>query len=58
MLAYSSVEHMGIVSLGIGFGGMFGIYGAILQIINHAIVKPLMFFASGTVSQKYEMKAM
>src|SRR5574337_310636 len=58
MLAYSSVEHMGIVSLGIGFGGMFGIYGAILQIINHAIAKPLMFFASGTVSQKYETKVM
>lgn len=58
MLAYSSVEHMGLVSLGIGFGGLFGIYGAILQIINHAIAKPLMFFASGTVSQKYETKVM
>lgn len=58
MLAYSSVEHMGLVSLGIGFGGVFGIYGAILQIINHAIAKPLMFFASGTVSQKYETKVM
>ena len=58
MLAYSSVEHMGLVSLGIGFGGIFGIYGAILQIINHAIAKPLMFFASGTVSQKYETKVM
>ncbi len=58
MLAYSSVEHMGLVSLGIGFGGLIGIYGAILQIINHAIAKPLMFFASGTVSQKYETKVM
>src|SRR5579885_698979 len=58
MLAYSSVEHMGLISLGIGFGGMFGIYGAILQIVNHAIAKPLMFFASGSVSQKYETKAM
>ena len=58
LLAFSSVEHMGLISLGIGFGGLLGIYGAILQIINHAIVKPLMFFASGTVSQKYEMKDM
>ncbi|HXG13699.1 MAG TPA: hydrogenase 4 subunit F [Candidatus Nitrosotenuis sp.] len=58
MLAYSSVEHMGLISLGIGFGGLLGIYGAIFQIINHAIAKPLMFFASGTVSQKYETKAM
>lgn len=58
MLAYSSVEHMGLISLGIGFGGLLGVYGAILQIINHAIAKPLMFFASGTISQKYETKAM
>lgn len=58
MLAYSSVEHMGIISLGIGFGSMLGIYGAILQLINHALAKPLMFFASGTISQKYETKVM
>ncbi|MDE1770067.1 MAG: hydrogenase 4 subunit F [Thaumarchaeota archaeon] len=58
MLAYSSVEHMGLISLGIGFGGLLGIYGAILQIINHALAKPLMFFASGTISQKYDAKAM
>jgi hydrogenase-4 component F len=58
MLAYSSVEHMGIISLAIGFGGFAGIYGALLHIINHATVKPLMFFASGTISQKYETKAM
>ncbi len=57
MLAFSSVEHMGLVSLGIGFGGLLGVYGALLQIINHAIVKPMMFFASGTITQKYETKA-
>ncbi len=58
MLAYSSVEHMGIVAFAIGTGGLIGIYGAVLHIINHAIAKPLMFFASGTVSQKFETKAM
>jgi len=57
MLAFSSVEHMGLISLGFGFGGLLGIYGALLQIINHAIVKPMMFFASGTITQKYETKA-
>lgn len=58
MLAYSSVEHMGIVALAMGFGGFAGIYGGLLHIINHAVTKPLMFFASGTISQKYETKAM
>jgi len=58
MLAYSSVEHMGIVALAMGFGGFVGIYGALLHIINQAIAKPLMFFASGTISHRYETKAM
>jgi hydrogenase-4 component F len=58
MLAYSSVEHMGIVALAMGFGGFAGIYGALLHIINHAVAKPLMFFASGTISHRYETKAM
>jgi hydrogenase-4 component F len=46
LLAYSSIEHMGIISLGIGIGGPIGIYGALLHILNHALAKPLMFFAS------------
>ena len=58
MLAYSSVEHMGLVSLAMGFGGFLAIYGALLHIINHSIAKPLLFFASGTVSQRHGTKAM
>jgi len=58
MLAYSSVEHMGIVSLAVGFGGFLGLFAALFHIVNHAIAKPLMFFASGTVSQRFETKTM
>ncbi len=58
MLAYSSVEHMGIVSLAVGFGGFVGLFAALFHILNHATAKPLMFFASGTVSQRYETKTM
>jgi hydrogenase-4 component F len=57
LLAFSSIEHMGIISIAIGFGGFLGIYGGMLHMINHSIAKPLMFFASGTISQKYETKA-
>jgi hydrogenase-4 component F len=56
LLAYSSVEHMGIVALGVAFGGVIGLFGALLQVINHAITKSLMFFASGQVLLKYETK--
>lgn len=57
LLAFSSIEHMGIISVAMGFGGFLGIYGGMLHLINHSIAKPLMFFASGTISQKYETKA-
>ncbi len=53
LLAYSSIEHMGIISLGLGIGGPIGIYGALLHILNHALSKPLMFFASGKIQAHY-----
>jgi hydrogenase-4 component F len=49
MLAYSSVEHIGIISLGLGFGGYWGVLGALLHIINHALSKSLLFMLSGLV---------
>src|SRR5205823_1998760 len=39
MLAYSSVEHIGIVCLGLGFGGAWGVTGALAHIVNHALAK-------------------
>lgn len=56
LLAYSSVEHMGIIALGVAFGGVLGLYGALLQMLNHAATKSLMFFASGQVLLKYQTK--
>ncbi len=56
LLAYSSVEHMGIVALGIGFGGVFGVFGAILHMFNHAMTKSFMFFGAGNVLLKHETK--
>ncbi len=53
LLAYSSIEHMGIISLGIGVGGPVGTYGALLHILNHALAKPLMFFASGKIQARF-----
>lgn len=53
LLAYSSIEHMGIISLGVGIGGPVGTYGALLHILNHALSKPLMFFASGKIQSRY-----
>lgn len=43
MMAYSSIEHMGLVVLGVAAGGV-GYYAAILHLVLHALVKPSMFF--------------
>ncbi|MBI5031342.1 MAG: hydrogenase 4 subunit F [Chloroflexi bacterium] len=53
MLAYSSVEHMGIVCLALGFGGYWGIFGALLHLVNHALSKSLLFIVSGNILLKY-----
>jgi hydrogenase-4 component F len=53
MLAYSSVEHMGIICLGLGFGGYWGTLGALLHVINHALSKSLLFMLSGNILLKY-----
>ncbi|AOQ25171.1 NAD(P)H-quinone oxidoreductase subunit 2 [Moorella thermoacetica] len=52
-LAYSSVEHIGIITTGLGVGGALGIFAALLHAINHSITKSLLFCASGNVVIKY-----
>lgn len=58
MLAYSSVEHMGIIVLGVGIGGPLGLYGALLHMFNHSMAKSLLFFIAGNINQKYHSKRM
>ena len=53
MLAYSSVEHMGLVCLGLGFGGWWGVAGAVLHIANHALAKAGLFLLSGRIRATY-----
>ncbi len=53
LLAYHSIEHVGIISIGLGIGGILGIGGAMLHVFNHAVTKALMFFGAGNVVNKY-----
>ena len=46
LLAYSSVEHMGIIGLGIGFGTPLAIAGVVLHVVGHALAKALGFYAT------------
>jgi hydrogenase-4 component F len=46
LLAYSSLEHMGIVALGIGFGTPLAIAGVVIHVTGHGLAKALGFYAA------------
>jgi hydrogenase-4 component F len=56
-LAYHSLEHMGIISVGIGIGGPIALFGALLHVLNHGVTKSLMFLAYGNVQDQYPRSA-
>jgi hydrogenase-4 component F len=55
MLAYSSVEHMGILVFGIGIGGL-GTFGALLHLINNGLGKGVLFLTAGNIHRAYGSK--
>jgi hydrogenase-4 component F len=56
MFAYSGIEHMGIVMLGIAAGGI-GYYAAILHIVLHALVKSSLFFQFNQLYRTFQSKS-
>jgi hydrogenase-4 component F len=56
LFAYSSVEHMGIIAIALGFGGVLGLYGALLHTLNHAIAKSVLFLTSGDIALRYQTR--
>ncbi len=56
MLAYSSVEHMGILALGVGIGGA-GTYGAMFHAVAHSVTKAMLFLLAGNILSVYRTKA-
>ena len=48
MLAYSSVEHMGVQAIGVGLGGA-GVFGAMLHAVNHSVIKAALFLTAGNI---------
>lgn len=50
-LAYSSIDHAGIMLLGLGFGGPLGALGTFLHMTFHSFTKPLLFLCAGNMQQ-------
>jgi hydrogenase-4 component F len=55
LLAYSSIEHMGILFFGVGLGGL-GAYGALFHTMNHSLAKAALFLTAGTILHTYRTK--
>jgi len=51
LLAYSSLEHVGLICVGIGLNSPVTIFGALLHMGYHALTKPVLFFAAGNIHQ-------
>ena len=53
LLAYSSLEHVGLICAGIGLNTPVTIFGALLHMGYHALTKPVLFFAAGNIHQTF-----
>ena len=69
LLAYSSIENIGVILIGLGVAavghaagsnliGMCGMCGALLHIVNHSLFKTMLFFSAGNVYSKMHTTAM
>lgn len=56
-LAYSSIEHIGIIAVGIGLGGP-GVFAALFHIVNHSTSKMLAFFSAGRIGHIFGTRDM
>src|SRR5262245_22568478 len=53
MLAYSSLEHVGLICVAVGMNSPLTVFGALLHMGYHALTKPVLFFAAGNIHQQF-----
>ncbi len=56
LIAYSSIAHMGYVTLGIFTLNNIGVQGAVFQMISHAIISAGLFLSVGVIYQRLQTK--
>ena len=52
LLAYSSIEHTGLICLGLALGPL-GVFASMLHLLNHSVAKSMMFLLAGRVLRRY-----
>ena len=56
IIAYSSVAHMNLITLGLFSFNSFGLEGALLQSISHGFVASALFFLIGMIYRRYQTR--
>jgi len=56
MLAYSSVEHMGILALGLGIGKT-AFFGTLLHVVNNTLTKGVLFLSAANIQRAFDSKS-
>lgn len=56
LLAYSSIEHMGIIAVAVGLFTPLSVFAGLLHMMNHSLTKSMLFLASGNILQKYNAR--
>jgi hydrogenase-4 component F len=51
LFAYSSIEHMGLITFAFGLGGPLANFAGLLHMVLHSLTKSAIFFAVGDISQ-------
>jgi hydrogenase-4 component F len=51
LFAYSSIEHMGIITFAFGIGGPLANFAGLLHMVMHSLTKSAIFFAVGHIAQ-------
>ena len=58
LFAYSSIEHMGVLAIGMSFSAPIAVVGVLLHVLAHAAAKGTAFFGAGSVVRKFGTKDM
>ncbi len=58
LLAYSSVEHTGFITLAVGLGAPLAVFGGMFHLVAHALAKTLAFLVGGSLGRGFASRRM
>ncbi len=56
LLAYASINHAGVIAIGLGIGNKMASYGLLLYVVSNAFIKAILFLTAGKIKAHYGTK--